>query len=266
MINTELNKINPTITDVQQFWDARPCNVRHSNHALGSIDYFDEVEKRKFFVEPHIVSFSEFPKWAGKRVLEIGCGIGTAAVNFVRNGAIYSGVELSGTSLHLTRQRFKVYNLSGEFYQANAEELSSTVPIQPYDLIYSWGVLHHSPRPDLIMAEIKKYLASGSTLKLMVYATNSWKNYMIDAGLDQPEAQSGCPIAYTYTHDELLRMLGKDFDIVDIHQDHIFPYQVEPYKNKQYIQQPWFEAMPLKMLNVLQQKLGWHLMVTATLK
>ena len=89
---------------------------------------------------------------------------------------------------------------------------------------------------------------------------------MIEAGLDQSEAQAGCPVAYTFTPDQLLNMLGKDFDIVDIHQDHIFPYQVEPYKNKQYIQQPWFEAMPLKMLNVLQQKLGWHLMVTATLK
>lgn len=256
----------PTITDVQQFWDARPCNVRHSDHAPGSVEYFDEVEQRKFRAEPHIVPFSEFPRWHGQRVLEIGCGIGTAAVNFARHGAVYTGVELSGTSLDLARQRFQVYDLPGDFYQANAEELSATVPVQPFDLVYSWGVIHHSPRPDLIVSEIKKYLAPGSTLKLMVYAANSWKNFMIEAGIDQPEAQSGCPIAYTFTYHQLLSMLGEDFDIVDIYQDHIFPYQVEPYKNKQYIRQPWFEAMPPEIFAVLEQRLGWHLMVTATFK
>jgi len=77
----------PGIEAVRAFWDARPCNIRHSPKPVGSREYFDEVERRKHFVEPHIPRFAQFDRWAGKRVLEVGCGIGTAAVNFARCGA-----------------------------------------------------------------------------------------------------------------------------------------------------------------------------------
>ena len=62
-----------SIDEVKNFWNKRPCNIRHSNKIVGSLEYFDEVEQRKYFVEPHIPVFAEFKKWQGKRVLEIGC-------------------------------------------------------------------------------------------------------------------------------------------------------------------------------------------------
>src|ERR1700747_489391 len=99
---------DPGIEAVEAYWNARPCNVRHSPKPVGSREYFDEVEQRKHFVEPHIPGFAQFARWKGKRVLEVGCGIGTAAVNFARCGADYTGVELSDASLKLTRQRFDV--------------------------------------------------------------------------------------------------------------------------------------------------------------
>ena len=80
---------------VEQYWDTRPCNIRHSDKEVGTLEYFEEVEKRKYFVEPHIPTFADFQSWREKRVLEIGCGIGTDAINFAKNGAIYTGIELS---------------------------------------------------------------------------------------------------------------------------------------------------------------------------
>src|SRR5207344_631505 len=71
-----------SIQTVQEYWDARPCNIRHSDKPVGSREYFDEVEKRKYFVEPHIPGFAEFARWSGKRVLEVGCGIGTDTISF----------------------------------------------------------------------------------------------------------------------------------------------------------------------------------------
>lgn len=254
-----------TIDAVKKYWDDRPCNIRHSSKQLGSLEYFDEVSKKKFHVEPHILDFTTFPKWKGKKVLEIGCGLGTVGINFALNGADYTGIELSDKSLELTKQRFNVYGKDGNFYSGNSEQLSSFVPVEIYDLVYSFGVIHHSPHPEKIISEIKNYMDKNSTLKIMLYAKNSWKNYMIDAGLDQPEAQYGCPIANTYTKDEVVDLL-EGYDIISIEQDHIFPYQIEPYKKGEYIKQPWFESMPDEMFRSLEKNLGWHLLITAKLK
>src|SRR2546426_3198474 len=79
------------IEQVQSFWNQRPCNIRHSLKPAGTKEYFDEVEARKYFVEPHIPRFAEFERWKGKRVLEIGCGIGTDTINFARHGSVATG-------------------------------------------------------------------------------------------------------------------------------------------------------------------------------
>lgn len=250
---------------VRDYWNRRPCNIRHSTAAIGTREYFDQVEARKYLVEPHIPLFSEFDKWKGKKVLEIGCGLGTAAVSFACAGADYSAIELSDESLKLARQRFEVYGLKGNFYSGNAEELSRVVPGQQFDLIYSFGVIHHAPHPEKIVAETRKFMGPQSEFRLMLYAKNSWKNILIEAGFDQPEAQSGCPIAFTYTQDEV-RALMQDYEVIDIRQDHIFPYVVEKYVRYEYEFQPWFKAMPPEMFRALEQALGWHTLIRAKLK
>ena len=88
---------------------------------------------------------------------------------------------------------------------------------------------------------------------------------MIKGGFDQPEAQSGCPVAYTYTQDEL-RLLLKNFKIIDMHQDHIFPFVVENYIKHEYQLQPWFQAMPKKMFRILCRALGWHTLIVCKLR
>ena len=254
-----------TIEEVKKFWNDRPCNIKHSSKELGTMEYFDEVELKKFRAEPHILKFTEFPQWKNKKVLEVGCGLGTVGINFALNGSDYTGVELSKESLEIAKKRFEVYNQSGKFYLGNAEELSSFVPIETYDLIYSFGVIHHSPHPEKIVSQIKKYMNENSVLKIMLYAKDSWKNYMIDAGLDQPEAQYGCPIANTYTKQDVVELLD-GYEVLSIEQDHIFPYQIESYKRGEYIKQPWFDVMPTEMFETLEKNLGWHLLITAKLK
>lgn len=264
---TNAHQINPqsaTIDVVQSYWDRRPCNIRHSKAEVGTRQYFDEVEQRKYFVEPHIPVFAEFEKWRGKRVLEIGCGIGTDAVNFARAGADYTAIELSTASLDLARKRFEVYGLQGKFYQGNAEDLLNIVPVQSYDLIYSFGVIHHTPNPVRVVESVKQYMNTESEFRLMMYAKNSWKNMMIEAGFDQPEAQSGCPVAFTYTHDELHQLL-QGFNVIDIQQEHIFPFVIEKYIQYEYEWQPWFKAMPIEMFRALEKQIGWHTLVRCKL-
>jgi 2-polyprenyl-3-methyl-5-hydroxy-6-metoxy-1,4-benzoquinol methylase len=136
-----------TVDDVQEYWNRRPCNIRHSTKPIGTKEYFDDVEARKYLVEPHIPKFAEFDKWKGKKVLEIGCGIGTDATNFARAGADYYGTELSDESIKVTQQRFDTFGLKGTFATGNAEQIASWAPGKDFDLIYSFGVIHHTVNP-----------------------------------------------------------------------------------------------------------------------
>ena len=114
------------------------------------------------------------------------------------------------------------------------------------------------------MHAASKLMSADLDLAIMLYARNSWKYIMIEAGLDQPEAQRGRPIAFTYTPAEA-RQLLKDFSRVDIQQDFIFTWNIDKYVKYQYEKQPWFAAMPPEVFRALEKALGWHLMVRARL-
>lgn len=253
-----------SIDTVKAYWDSRPCNVRHSMLPVGTREYFDEVEARKYRVEPHIPGFAQFDRWRGKRVLEVGCGIGTDTINFARAGATVTAVDVSTESLSLARRRAEVFGLQDRirFFHADAERLGTAIAPEHYDLVYSFGVIHHTPNPARAVAEIRNFMTGGSELRMMVYAKNSWKRIMIDAGLDQPEAQSGCPVAYTYSRDEIVDLLS-GFQVASIEQEHIFPFVIEKYIKHEYELQPWFASMPHEMFRALEKNLGWHTLVAA---
>lgn len=267
-----------SVADVQQYWDARPCNVRHSPKPVGSSEYFDEVEARKYRVEPHIPAFADFPSWRGKRVLEVGCGIGTDTMNFARAGAAVTAVDLSGESLRIARERAQVFGLSEhiDFVHANAEELTSALPDGQYDLIYSFGVVHHTPHPERALEQMRQLAAPGGTLRLMVYHRRSWKVLSIVARgggrvwktnelvAMHSEAQTGCPVTYTYTRQqarELVETAG--FRVNRVWVDHIFPYRIADYVEYRYVRQPHFRWMPESLFRALERRAGWHLMVDA---
>ena len=267
------------IQRVREFWDRRPCNMRHSAKDVGTCQYFDEVEGRKYFVEPHIPRFAEFERWRDKHVLEVGCGIGTDTINFARHGAWVTAVELSGHSLEIARQRAKLYGLEDRirFYQANAEEMTDVVPIKPYDLIYSFGVIHHTPKPERVIEQMTHYAHGGSTVKLMVYHRYSWKVLWVilrfgkgkfwrlsDLIARYSEAQEGCPVTYTFAKKKTIQLLSRySFRVTELWVDHIFPYRIPDYVQYRYVKEWYFRWMPQPLFRWMERQWGWHLCVTA---
>lgn len=266
------------IAEVRDYWNARPCNIRHSPKLVGSKEYFDEVEARKYFVEPHIPAFAQFPRWAGKRVLEIGCGIGTDTVNFARAGARVTAIDLSETSLEVARRRAEIFGLDDRisFSLADAERLAETIPPEPYDLVYSFGVIHHTPHPERVVAQVREhFVGPQSEFKLMVYHRNSWKVLWIVLKegrgafwkLDElvarnSEAQTGCPVTYTYTPEDARKLL-RGFRVEDMFVDHIFPYRIRDYVQYRYEKEWQFRILPRPVFRALERRFGWHLCVTA---
>ena len=263
------------IPEVKEYWDRRPCNIRHSTKPVGTREYFDEVEARKYFVEPHIPGFAQFERWKGKKVLEIGCGIGTDSINFARAGAQVTVVDISEKSLQLCKERFDVFGLKATFYSGNAEELSAFVPVEKYDLIYSFGVIHHTPHPERVFAELRQYCNPDTELRVMLYSRWCWKVFWIIAGYGKgafwradelvrtySEAQTGCPVTYYYSFRQMRRLLG-DYDVTELRKDHIFPYVIDKYVKYEYQWVWYFRWIPMRMFRWLERRLGWHTLITA---
>lgn len=267
-----------SISQVEAYWNSRPCNSRHSTSPIMR-QYSEQVSERKYRVEPHIPGFSEFEKWKGKRVLDIGCGIGTMALDFARAGAKVTAVDLSEKSLEIARKRAVAENLDLTFGYVNAEDLNSPFTLYDYyDLVYAFGSIHHSPNPEAIIHNARGVLRPGGTLKLMVYNKYSWKSLwvLLKYGHGQfwkfdeliarySEAQTGCPITHTYSKRELRAMLERNgFHIRKMDINHIFPYDIEAYKRYEYkLAAPW-KWLPDKFRFWLEKKIGWHLLVECT--
>jgi 2-polyprenyl-3-methyl-5-hydroxy-6-metoxy-1,4-benzoquinol methylase len=267
------------LTAVQKNWNDRPCNIRHSTKEIGREQYFNEVEHRKYMVEPHIPEFAEFERWRGKKVLEIGCGIGTDTMNFARHGAQITSIDLSTESLSVARKRAEVFGLQDRirFIHANAERLSDYVPVEPYDLIYSFGVIHHTPNPGRVLEELRKYLKPETTVKIMVYNRWSWKVFWILFGYgkgqfwkldrliaENSEAQTGCPVTYAYSLTQGRRWLeSHGLQVTDTRVDHIFPYRIPDYVEYRYVKVWYFRWMPVSLFRWFERLAGWHLCLSA---
>jgi len=257
--------MNNKLKTIKSYWNKQPCNINHSNKPFLSKRYFDEVRKKKYFVENHILKFADFKKYNKKNVLEIGCGIGTDAMEFIKNGAKYVGVDYSDESIRICKRRTEVLKLTkknAHFIIDNCEELKKIKKLKKkFHLIYSFGVLHHTENMLKAFNQIFKIADKNTEIKIMLYAKNSYKKFLLNDTDYRYEAQKGCPVVYTVSDEDVNNLIKNKFKIIEKYQDFIFPYKIKPYKNNKYIKIDHFKVMPKKIFNLLEKNIGEHMML-----
>ena len=165
---------------VRAFWQANPCGVKFADAEPGSRRFYELVEAHRYAKEWHIAAAADFAGARGLKVLEIGCGLGTDGAQFAQAGAGYTGVDLTEAAVELARRRFALFNLPGTFQTADAEHLDFAD--DSFDLVYSHGVLHHTPDTAGAIREIHRVLRPGGRAIVMLYHRNSY-NYRINISL-----------------------------------------------------------------------------------
>jgi ubiquinone/menaquinone biosynthesis C-methylase UbiE len=165
---------------VRAFWQEHPCGTKFADAPEGSRRFFELVEEHRYQKEWHIPAAADFQSSSGLRVLEIGCGLGTDGAQFAKAGADYTGVDLTDAAIELARKRFELFGLPGKFRTADAEQLD--FPDESFDLVYSHGVLHHTPDVASAVREIHRVLRPGGNAKVMLYHRDSY-NYRINISI-----------------------------------------------------------------------------------
>ena len=166
---------------VHDYWNRASCGTEYTQHKKFSADYFNEIEDRRYTIEPEIFSFAQFTRYRNKKILEVGVGAGTDFVQWVRAGAKAHGVDLTQEAIDNTRNRLALEGLEADYLSvADAESLPFND--NHFDLTYSWGVIHHSPNTFECLNEIIRVTKPGGTIKVMIYNINSlfaWYQYLI---------------------------------------------------------------------------------------
>jgi ubiquinone/menaquinone biosynthesis C-methylase UbiE len=161
--------------EVRAHWEADPCGAKLAAAEPGTAEFFEEVAQARDHLEPFIAEFAEFDLWRGREVLEVGVGLGSDFVRFVEAGAHASGVDLTETSVGLVRRRLELAGLDASVRIGDAEELP--FPDESFDLVYSWGVLHHTPDTHRALGEVRRVLRPGGEARIMLYSRRSWVAY-----------------------------------------------------------------------------------------
>jgi len=176
-----MSESNAQLKDrVRDFWQNHPCGSKFADARPGSRIFYEVIEQHRYEKEWHIPAAAGFDKTKNLRVLEVGCGLGTDGAQFAKAGADYTGIDLTQAAVDLARRRFELFNLPGTFRVADAEKLD--FPDNSFDIVYSHGVLHHTPDTPGAIREVHRVLRNGGRAVVMLYHRNSY-NYRVNISM-----------------------------------------------------------------------------------
>jgi ubiquinone/menaquinone biosynthesis C-methylase UbiE len=291
------NTLDDKQLEVQKFWDGKPCDSELSQLATDSRAYYEAIDRERYSFQGHILEFLDKMDWHGKRVLEIGTGVATDARRLIQRGAQYWGINVDNGSCAMTRQALELFGVDGEVQQMSATEMRFADA--SFDVVYTFGVLHHIPDVQKATAEIYRVLKPGGALLFMVYNRSSI-NYQIEIrflrklglrllmlpGVVPLLGRLGLPVKKLQRHVDLFRSFGRISDsewlsrntdgpdnpytvVYDKNEiEHLVSAQFRVLSNEVRYFEPrhWGIAgriLPTSLVRILGTRWGWHRLVHA---
>ena len=276
--NSEVSpSVSPQADDykrrAREQWGANPCGTNAAGDLqFGTREYFDAIEDYRYKVyAPWMKEAVGFDRFRDKRLLEIGFGTGTDLLQFARAGALVTGVDLTPRSIEIARRRFAVYDQQGEFLIGDGENLS--FPDASFDVVYSFGVLHHTPDTARAISEVHRVLRPGGKAIVMLYHRGSlayWGGLIFKQGILRGKllrssvaeimsrqveygAEESRPLVKAYSRDEAHRLF-RDFSSCEISVNQLTRPELRPFGG----------ILPEPIFNWLAERFGWNLLINAT--
>lgn len=258
---------------VREYWDNETCGTKNTKKEKYTKEFYEEIEKDRYKKEPEILEFADFKSGKDKKVLEIGIGAATDFLQWARNGAKLYGIDLTPEAVKYAEKRLELYNLKAvDIKVSDAENLDFESNF--FDIVYSWGVIHHSPNTIQALKEIIRVLKPGGNAKLMIYNSKSllayffwfkhaflkfkWNLSIEDVIWNHMESIG----TKAYSVDQVKEILKKEKDITNIKVGTYITYYDRLKKFNVFFQ--WIASLVLLFVN--KEKAGWFLTIKFTKK
>ena len=200
--------------DIEKFWDQNPVGSNFMDYR-SDIKFYQDYDEFRYRTEGHILEELDKIDFRGRTVLEIGLGQGADSMQIIKRGAIYYGIDLTEESIKRLKERFSLFNLPyKEVVKANA----LTIPYENdfFDIVYTHGVIHHSPEIKKIVNEIYRVLKPGGKAVVMLYHKNSF-NYYVSIGLMR-RAGLVCLLIFPFLTKLVSKLTGESVERISGHR------------------------------------------------
>ncbi len=261
--------------EAMRLWNADPCGGAAADASEGSADFFAAIDRDRYGAyAPWLPRAAEFDRHTGESLLEIGCGMGTDLASFARGGARTVAVDLTTRHLSIARQRLRGQGTPVRLVRSDGEVLPFAD--NTFDVVYSFGVLHHTPGTQTAIDEAHRVLKPGGHAIIAMYHRDSaffWFHTIflrgivkagivrhgyrrLVADIEQHQHTDALPLVKVYSRRQLRRMFA-GFRSVETEVHHLdashFSYLA-----------PLVRRLPISWMEAVSHHFGWYVFAKAT--
>ena len=247
------------IDAIRAYWNVRIHDLEIARHPVGSRQFFAELQAYRFEKLDYLPHVVDFTGYKGKRLLEVGCGIGTDLVLFAKHGAAVTGIDLAETAIDLAKANFALNGVCGDLQTMNGEDMQ--IDDESFDVVYAHGVLQYTDDAERMIRELHRVLRPGGEAILMAYNRYSWL-YLLSKLFGTRLEHEDAPAFRTFSIRQLRRTLGA-FSRVEIVPER-FPVKTRLHHGlKARVYNTLFVGAFNLIPRPIVRPFGWHIMAKA---